>query len=188
MEFYNKTAKKYFDETVNIDMTFHYKMFLPYLEPNSKILDLGCGSGRDSKYFIDKGFDVDSIDNSSDLALLASIYIGKMVKTIDMKSIGYKNEYDGIWCSASLLHIMPNELEDVVERIENSLKKDGYLYISLKNGLNEVITDKYKKTVIYDELFIISILKLKNLKIKSVYYTDDLNGRNIKWLNIIAQK
>ncbi len=79
IDYYNENAKEYFDKTFKLDMSPIYSEFLSELRPKDRILDVGCGSGRDSKYFLEHGYDVVSIDGSFELAKLASAYIGKEV-------------------------------------------------------------------------------------------------------------
>ena len=99
-EYYNINAKEFSDSTLNSDMSELYIEFEKYLKHGSKILDLGCGSGRDSIHFIQKGYDVISFDYSEELAKCASINIGKEVIIGDMREIKFENTLDAIWVSA----------------------------------------------------------------------------------------
>ena len=51
MNYYSKNYKECINKTKNVDMKEYYNVFEMYLKPNSKILDIGFGSGRDSLYF-----------------------------------------------------------------------------------------------------------------------------------------
>lgn len=53
LDYYNKNAKLYFEQTVEGDLKENYNKFLSRIPSGSYILDFGCGSGRDSKYFIE---------------------------------------------------------------------------------------------------------------------------------------
>jgi mutator protein MutT len=79
--FYDQHAEAYCDETSNFDMTASYGPFLDRLPAHGHILDLGCGSGRDTKAFLDRGFSVTAIDACSSIAKLAAAYTGQTVTT-----------------------------------------------------------------------------------------------------------
>ena len=64
IDYYNENADKFYENTVDADMSEQYQQFLKYLNQGAKILDFGCGSGRDSKYFIDNGYKVTAIDGA----------------------------------------------------------------------------------------------------------------------------
>ena len=56
LSYYRKNAENFVKGTINADMEFNRKKFLQRLPDHGKILDFGCGSGRDAKYFLSKGF------------------------------------------------------------------------------------------------------------------------------------
>ncbi len=98
VKFYNENAESFFDNTIEADMSYSYNFFIKNLsEETGEILDLGCGSGRDSKYFIELGYKVIAIDLSPVLAEKASKYIGQEVIVIDMKNIDFKDKFIGIF-------------------------------------------------------------------------------------------
>ena len=134
IDYYNENAKRYFDKTVNADMKAQYDLFLKYVKENGRILDFGCGSGRDALYFKNMGYEVDAIDGSLELCKLASIYTGLDVKCLDFKDFREEDIYDGVWACSTLLHIKRSELLDLLKRIRTSLKEDGYFYASFANG------------------------------------------------------
>ena len=79
IEYYNKNSQKFFDDTVNIEMTAFYDQFLPLVKDKGKILDVGCGSGRDVKAFNSLGYNSIGIDASKELVTKAnSIIQGKI--------------------------------------------------------------------------------------------------------------
>ena len=79
LDYYNKNSEEYFNSTLNVDMTNTYKAFLKLLPKGGKILDLGCGSGRDSMNFMKLGYEVTAVDGSKELAKKASALLGKEV-------------------------------------------------------------------------------------------------------------
>ena len=99
--YYNQNAEEYFNNTVNVSMQELYDQFEVYLKSGDKILDLGCGSGRDSRYFLSRGYDVVPVDGSMELCLLAENYIGMDVRNITYEELDYNNEFDAVWSCAS---------------------------------------------------------------------------------------
>ena len=104
------------------------------LKKGSYILDFGCGSGRDTKYFLNQGYQVTATDGSVELCKLASEYTGIAVKHMMFQELDEEEVYDGIWACSSILHLPFTELKEVFHRIRTALKKDGILYTSFKYG------------------------------------------------------
>lgn len=113
-------------------MKLSYDKFLKHIPKGGCILDFGCGSGRDSKYFLDSGYKIKAIDGSKKLCELAQQYIKQKVENMYFSDLNDINTYDGIWCCASLLHIPQNELIEVLNKIINATKNNGIIYISKK--------------------------------------------------------
>ena len=96
IDYYNENAKKFIDGTVFVDFRSIQDIFLELLPGNAKILDFGCGAGRDTKYFLDRGFRVDAIDGSLELCKAASEYTGITVKHMLFQELDEKEMYDGL--------------------------------------------------------------------------------------------
>ena len=152
LDYYNENALEYFDTTINADMTEQYNLFLKYLGTSGRILDLGCGSGRDALYFKKLGYVVDAIDGSEELCKLATQYTKIPVKCMKFNELDMLDSYDGIWACSSLVHINKKELIDVLKKISKALKEDGILYVALKNGIGEeTIKGRYFSYIEKDE-------------------------------------
>lgn len=76
LQYYNQHAKAYVDSTRDVEFSQTQERFLQYLEPGARILDFGCGSGRDTKYFRNRGFQVEAVDGSAEFVRIASEYTG----------------------------------------------------------------------------------------------------------------
>lgn len=189
IEYYNKNAEEFIQGTINSDMSKCYGMFLDYVKTGQTILDLGCGSGRDSKFFMELGFEVVSIDGSSAICKGASKYIGKEVICNRFEDIIYENEFDGVWASASLLHVKREALQNILKILSKALKINGYLYASFKYGNGErIVGERFFND--YTENDIDLIININNgFECLNWYITEDVRNdrKGEKWLNIIAR-
>ena len=124
LEYYNKNAKIYCEQTLEGNMQENYDKFLQHLPSNAYILDFGCGSGRDSKYFIEKGYKVKAIDGSIEMCKLASKYINQEVICMNFEELKDINTYDGIWACSSILHVEKENLSGILIKIWYPYKND----------------------------------------------------------------
>jgi len=187
-EYYNKNTEAFYENTVNAKMNETYDIFEEYLVGN-KILDLGCGSGRDSLYFLNKNYNVAALDVSENLAKKAGELIGKEVIVKDMLDIDYINEFNGIWACASILHIKRDNILDMFKKCYNSLETDGIFYSSFKYRDNDYEKEGRAFTCFKEE-GMEKLIKLTDFKIIKIWKTVDVRpGRPEEyWLNILLRK
>ena len=183
--FYEDNAKAFIDDTFNCDMSFQYNLFEKYLNNAEKIMDLGFGSGRDSLYFMSKGYDVYAIDPSESFCINAKKLGIKNVYNLYAQDIDFENMFDGIWACASLLHVSSKDLNLVFKKCSKALKKNGIIYASFKYG--EFEGERNGRYFLdLNESSINNYLKGTNLKIKEYIITEDVRPDNsTKWLNVI---
>ena len=131
---YNKHVDQFTETTLNVDMESLYQPFCEYLPKQAIILDLGCGSGRDTLAFKNKGYEVDAIDYSEELVKKAIELTSVNVRYQSFYDLDDDNKYDGIWACASLLHCDREKLPKVLERIYKALRRGGICYMSFKYG------------------------------------------------------
>lgn len=190
IDYYNKYAAKEFEETVNQDMEGIRKEFLDLLEEGDTILDLGCGSGRDSLVFYELGYDVTPVDASEEMCQLAEIHTGLEVLKMTFEEMDFDNVFDGIWACASLLHVPKKELSDILTKIAKALNDKGILYMSFKLGDFEGFRGE-RYFCDYTEDSITEVLKDNGrLEIVRFWETKDVRSGHSdeKWLNVIARK
>lgn len=134
LTYYNQNAQNFIDGTISVNFTEVQNQFLSLLPVNASILDFGCGSGRDTKYFLAHGFSVDATDGSEELCRIASEYTGIQVRHLLFQDLNEVEKYDGIWACASILHLKKNELPDVLQKMSRAVKPNGIIYMSFKYG------------------------------------------------------
>ncbi|WFO42788.1 class I SAM-dependent methyltransferase [Citrobacter braakii] len=189
LEYYQRNAQDFFSSTVNVDMESLYQPFLRYIPEGGRILDAGCGSGRDSKAFLEKGYLVEAFDASSEMVSLASQHAGLHVKQMTFNDIEDVVHYDGIWCCASLLHVSAEELPGVMRKLARALKKTGTWYISFKYGETERVKDGRHFTDLTEQRLEKLISPLTDIVLVNSWKTIDKRpDRDEKWLNALLQK
>ena len=178
---YNDNAEKYFEKTKNGDMSDGYNRFLLMLPDKAYILDFGCGSGRDSKYFLEKGYVVKAIDGSEKLCELASDYIGQKVECMKFNELSDESKYDGIWACSSIHHVERKDLPDVLRKMIKALKDGGVIFASFMVGDQEKIRNGKYFNFITKEI-LENILKQidSNSEIVDYYESEMCKGVNIK--------
>ena len=113
LKYYNKNAQSFASGTVSVKFTEVQDKFLEKLNPDAYILDFGCGAGRDTKYFLSRGYQIDAIDGSEQLCRIASKYTGIKVRQMLFQELDEKEKYDGIWACASILHLPKKQMREV---------------------------------------------------------------------------
>ncbi|HPE14868.1 MAG TPA: class I SAM-dependent methyltransferase [Bacilli bacterium] len=189
IKYYDSNAKNYVERTINADMSQAIGRFLKYLPNNAYILDFGCGSGRDSKTFIDLGYEVLAWDGSLELAKLASKYLKQPVRCEDFLRLDNEETFDGVWACASILHLPNNDLVEVLKKISDALKPGGYLYTSFKNGKGEkIVLDRFFNYVDHDKM-IENIQQIKSLQLVEEWVdTDKIGRKDLAWNNYILRR
>lgn len=190
INYYNINAKQFVETTVLAEFRSIQRKFLDKLPVSSTILDFGCGSGRDTKYFIEQGHHVDAIDGSVELCKLASEYTGIEVKHMYFHELSEVEKYDGIWACSSILHLSVSELKDVMQKMEMALKPNGIIYTSFKYGIFFGDRNGRFFTDMTEETFGKLLEKIPGLSIEEQWVTSDVRpGRGEeKWLNILLRK
>lgn len=188
-KYYKDNAQDFFDSTVYADVSPLYERFCKYITKGSRVLDFGCGSGRDTKAFMDMGYIADGIDGSQDLCKLASEYTGSTVRCMDFYDFNEEDKYDAIWACASLLHISTERLPEIIMKLRAALKNSGIMYISFKYGDYEGVRDgRYFNDMTKDK-FLCLYEQLHCLQIEEEWYSEDVRrDKNVQWYNVIMRK
>lgn len=189
LHYYQNHAQDFFDGTINVDMTPLYEAFTQHLPHGARVLDAGCGSGRDAKAFHEMGYQVDAFDASSAMVELARQHTGLPVKLMSFSEIDGKAQYDGIWCCASLLHVPSSELPAVMQKLADALKPGGVWYVSFKYGNGERVQGERRFTDLNEEGLRMGISNITDVEITSLWVTKDYRPeRSERWLNGILHK
>jgi superfamily II DNA or RNA helicase/SAM-dependent methyltransferase/SOS-response transcriptional repressor LexA len=189
LDYYKLHAQVYCDATLSIDLSALRSRFLDRVPDGGLILDAGCGSGRDSKAFLDDGYRVLSFDACPEVAILAERYIGQPVAVRSFCDVNEIDCYDGIWACASLLHLPPDEIPAALGLLWRALKPGGILFVSFKHGSGEYEQDGRHFTDADQACLEQWFEKLPGPASPECWITSDqVPGRSGQWLNALAAK
>ena len=189
IDYYNHHAEEFTHSTLNVDMESLYQSFLNLLPANAHILDLGCGSGRDSLAFKNKGYRVTAIDYSEALVKKATELLGIKVKHQSFYELNDVAVYDGIWACASLLHCERDRLTEVLDKMLRALKSEGVIYMSFKYGDSDREKDGREFTDLNEQQAQELLAQFEQVSLVDQWITVDKRpDREERWLNLLWKK
>ena len=190
LEPYNKYAELYAKYTKDKLLQFQLTEFSSMLPKKGKVLDAGCGCGRDAAYLSEEGLNVTAVDICDGMINEAKKN-NVLVKKQDILKLKEQDEYDGVWCMATLADIPKTDVSKVLKNFFTSLKKEGILYIAVKEGKGEELIEKEKYGNLPRFYAFYEKEELEKLLIDSgfiVHKSTLSNDRGIKWVEIFAKK
>ena len=189
VEYYNTNAGSYFAQTAGADFSAAHAKFCAYLPARGRILDAGCGSGRDAAAFARMGYEAEGLDASSAMARLATEKLGVHVFVGDMATWQADAPYDGIWACASLLHLGEEQIRGFFGTLETNLKAGGALYVSVKTGGESGTDEKGRYMRYFAPGEVEGLLAEFGLEVLESWETGDTLGRDgLRWINVIGRK
>ncbi len=140
---YDQHAKQWSSEHDTSDFwKDELDLFQKYL-PKGKILEIGCGGGRDAKELIARGYNYIGTDVSEGFVKEAKARLPNTIFLVQSAyDLKFKNEFDGFWSSATLLHIPHNRINEALKSINKTLKPGAIGFISIKQGIGEQVFDE----------------------------------------------
>jgi cyclopropane fatty-acyl-phospholipid synthase-like methyltransferase len=190
LAYYNQNAQAFIEGTENADMSEQYRFFLKHLPQKGRLLDLGCGSGRDSIYFASLGFQVTAVDGSEELCKRLKERYGMDAQQIYFEDLSFREEFDAVWACASLLHVKKADMASVMMKVSQALTPGGIFYASFKYGSQERLC-KGRFFNDYTEADLDVLLNENNrLSLLQYWITEDVRPERAgeRWLNFIAKK
>lgn len=191
VDFYERTADDYARRTLASDLSNLYPELVDRLSPGGLILDAGCGSGRDIRAFLERGFKVEAFDASARLSLIATELTGVGVEVHRFEDWEPPTaRYDGCWCFASLLHVQRADLPEVINKLARSLKPGGWLFASFKEGVTDSIDEAGRRFTNLVEQQARELFEQQGFNVSCVW--NELGpaalGGTTAWLYIVAQR
>ena len=187
IDYYNRYAVPYYEETVDASMEEVMKPFVELLSEeseNAEVLDLGCGSGRDTLLLEEYGFYV------TPMCKLAEVNTDKEVLQMTYDEMEFDDVFDGIWACASLIHLTEDEMRKVMKKLVQALKENGVLYFSVHRGDRDgIYHGRYFHD--YNRRELQSLMEeYPELEVVDIWTTQDVRSEKSDklWLNVLARK
>jgi SAM-dependent methyltransferase len=187
--YYNENSDVFIANTAGVNMGKLYEPFLEHIPTGGRILDLGCGSGRDTKFFSDQSYEVVAIDASINMVEATQRIADADVQQLRFDEMDFVDEFDGIWACASLLHIPETELKNILEKCLQALRSSGTIFASFKYGSTQRIKGGRLFTDLNETKLVTLLDTLKFRLVVSHWVTQDVRSdrSDEKWLNAIIR-
>lgn len=139
--YYDEHARPFFDDTAASRVDHLYDRVLGHIPKGGRILDAGCGSGRDALAFHKAGYQVQAFDGSASMVALAREHTGLAVRQMRFEAVegpeAFGGGFDLVWANATLLHVPRAALVATTARLTRLLNPGGVLFASFKEGQTE---------------------------------------------------
>lgn len=190
IEYFDQNAERCFADAFTISARDNQDRFLTYVRPGGAILDLGCGSGRDTAYFRERGYVVTPTDGSRGMCRLASEYLGTPVRVMEFGELDDEDLYDGVYASASLMHIEYDRLLEVLPKVVRALRSGGVLFMDFKYGDADGYLGKRYYTNMTEERFAQTVATCPELEVveQGTFGNEHPGQPDFRWLYVYLRK
>lgn len=188
--FYNREAETYVKWADDILESEQFTSFAKLLREGGAVMDLGCGGGRAARGFLDMGFEVTAFDASQAMIDLVAKFEGITTICADFSDLDIVEGFDGIWANYCLQHVPRAEFSDVLGRVANALRPNGWLMIGIHAG-TETRRDSLGRLYCYHtEGELTEALVSHGIKVHSVVFDEGkgYDGTPNLGMTMVAQK
>jgi len=188
--YYDQNSEAFAERAFCRDMREFQTAFLEQVREGGRILDAGCGPGRDTREFLRRGYVVSAIDASSEMVRLCRENTGVPAVQLRMEEIEGQAIYDGVWARASLLHVPRIDLPDVMGRLRDVLSPGGAFYGSFQQGTGERLDEQGRLYSDMSEAGLRSVLDEAGLEVVRVWATvdEDRGPGHPDWVHALARR
>jgi SAM-dependent methyltransferase len=192
MDYYGHHFQAYFDATAGLDPTPFLEPFVRHLGPGDRVLDVGCGSGRDLLWLKRQGMQVTGFERSAGLAELARRHAGCHIIVGDFSTFGFSTlSVDAVLLCAALVHVPHDHLESVLANILLALDADSrreIAYLSLKEGRGTASDASGRVFFYWQDDILRSLLAACGMRILDFQRSLPADGSGHNWLGYVLSR
>jgi 2-polyprenyl-3-methyl-5-hydroxy-6-metoxy-1,4-benzoquinol methylase len=189
VNYYDENAQKFAEATMDVDMADIHSEFCARLPDGARVLDAGCGPGRDILEFQRRGYSLEAFDSSEGMVNLAKSQTGVSVERATFRDFKSSSSFDGVWCCASLLHVPRSDLAESFRNLVSLMKTGAVIYVSFKFGEGERHLANRHFTDMTEGSLSRLIRKVERLQEVKIWKTKDVRpARSELWLNAIFRR
>jgi SAM-dependent methyltransferase len=191
LKHYSDNTSQFWEGTKDHDVLQNITALLSNIKSDGpfKILDFGCGPGRDLKQFKDLGHEAYGLDGCQQFCHMAEEFSGCNVFHQDFVETKLPNLFfDGIFANASLFHVPKNSLSNLIKTLHKSLAPNGIIFSSNPRGNGEDFEgSRYANFMELEEYQ--EIIELEGFKLIDHYYRPQgAPKENCPWLACVFRK
>ena len=198
LNYYSQNSLKVAERYESADVTQLHDFLSSSLEPGGRLLELGCGSGRDAAFMVSQGFKVLATDGSASMVEQAKRHHPELAgHVVHLKMPdGLSNElgiFDGIYAVAVLMHLSLQEIENTISAVNSLLAAKGRFVFSVPARRNDVITNEFDSkgrrfTTLSPDGWKYLCLKCNLQIVRTMISEDGLGRGGIVWMNCLVEK
>jgi len=186
---YDDMAAEFAQKTWNIRLERALDSFARYLIPAARVLDLGCGPGRDIELLRARGARVIGADLSLGMLREARARVGGALVCGDMGALPCASaSFDGVWLCAALLHLQRADSPRALAEVRRILRAACPLYVAVQQGEGEqwIETRGARFFAYYQPDELAALVRLAGFDVQELWIDQDEGRPGINWINLIA--
>ena len=192
MDYYDQNYRTYFDATAGIDPAPFLGSFVRHLSPGDRILDVGCGSGRDLLWLQGQGMQVTGFERSAGLAELARRHAGCDIVEGDFSVYDFSAlKVDAILLCGALVHVPHHRLAAVLTNLLRALDPDSrcrFIYLSLKEGRGAATDVKGRMFFFWQDDALRSLFPACRMRVVDFQRRLSADGSGSVWLGYVLHQ
>jgi SAM-dependent methyltransferase len=188
-DFYETHFLDYRNRTVNIDPSLFLAPLTRHLQKGANVLDIGCGSGRDLLWLKEHGYRPTGFERSSGLAEMAGQHSQCPVIHGDFTVFDFSAlHFDAILLIGALVHLQYSELAPILLRISKAVKRDGLIYLTLKEESGRSQTEDGRIFTLWKPEDLEQLFPALGLEILDFSRNTSAVNRQDVWLGYLLKK